>query len=77
VQIEVLAIFRDDQGNLVWSYTHGETLPPTLDAEQNILRATGLLNTHLDDAKNAIGEQSAADLHSARHQPGTEQEPGS
>jgi hypothetical protein len=66
VRIEVAAIYLDDEGRPIWGYSHGENVPNTGDPEQNLLRATGLLNAHLDGAKSSIAEQSAMDLKSIR-----------
>ena len=62
MQIQVLAVALNDEGAPIWNYNHLEVVPSTGDAEQMALVATGMLTDHLHDAKEAIAEQSSADL---------------
>jgi hypothetical protein len=62
VQIQVLALYLDDEGRPLWNYNHIEAVPATGDAEQMLLAARGKIDDHLRRAKEAIGTQAEADL---------------
>lgn len=55
---EVRLVFLDDASNVLWGYTHAESVAPSEDGEALALRALGVITTHAKAGAEKITEEA-------------------